>query len=144
MPRGISVKIYMKNLDSLKLISKFNLIMFWKFITRLYEINFWYFFEVLESYLWGASHGGVNVTWDIQFNVTFWIQTCVKIESPIIEHLPIIKQFLIYFYSFTKLSDFCVMGCTNWRVTNVFSAWEVKKKKRKRVKVIICFNLKKN
>jgi hypothetical protein len=62
MPRGISVKIYMKNLDSLKLISKFNLIMFWKFITRLYEINFWYFFEVLESYLWGASHGGVNVT----------------------------------------------------------------------------------
>lgn len=71
----------------------------------------------------------VNVTWDIQFNVTFWIQTCVRVESPIIEHLPIIKQFSIFFYSFTKLNDFCGMGCTNWRVTNIFSPSEVKKKK---------------
>jgi hypothetical protein len=50
-----------------------------------------------------------------------------KVEPSIIEHIPIIKHFPIFFtHSLTKLSDFCVIGCANWRVTNVLWVSEVK------------------
>ncbi len=41
-----------------------------------------------------------------------------SVEPPIVEHVFIIKHFLIFFHSLTKLSDFCVIGCANWRVIN--------------------------
>jgi hypothetical protein len=52
---------------------------------------------------------------------------------------------------FAKLSDFCVIGCVNWRATNVYWASEVKEwhskvKERPRKHtgrgwVIVCFNV---
>jgi hypothetical protein len=52
-----------------------------------------------------------------------------KVEPSIIEHVLLLNTFqyfphsLINFqyfpHSLIKLSDFCVIGCTNWRVTNV-------------------------
>ncbi len=34
-----------------------------------------------------------------------------RVESPITEHVPIMEDF----HSLTKFSDFCVIGCANWR-----------------------------
>jgi hypothetical protein len=47
-------------------------------------------------------------------------ETRTRVESPITEHVSIIKHFPIYFpNSLAKLTKFCVIECTNWRATNV-------------------------
>ncbi len=49
-----------------------------------------------------------------------------RVESPITEHIPVMEDF----HSLTKLSDFCVIGCANWRTINVLSESEVKEHRR--------------
>jgi hypothetical protein len=63
-----------------------------------------------------------------------------RVELPIIKHYPIFSS-----HSLTKLSDFCVIGCTNLRVTNVFWASKVKEQRKEHKKegkgwMIVCFN----
>jgi hypothetical protein len=45
-----------------------------------------------------------------------------RVELPITEHVLIMEDF----HSLTKLSDFCGIGCANWRTKNVLSESEVK------------------
>jgi hypothetical protein len=73
-----------------------------------------------------------------------------KVEPPIMEHVLSLNTFqyfphsLINFqylpHSLIKLSDFCVIGCTNWKVTNVLWALEIRKATPEEDWVIVCFN----
>ncbi len=42
-----------------------------------------------------------------------------KVEPSIIEHVLLLNTFQQFPHSLIKLNDFCVNGCTNWKVTNV-------------------------
>ncbi len=62
------------------------------------------------------------------------------VEPSIIEHVLLLNTFQYFPPSLIKLSDFCVIGCTNWRVTNVLWTSEIRKGTQEEVWVIVCFN----
>jgi hypothetical protein len=56
-----------------------------------------------------------------------------RVESSITKHVLIIEHFSTFSSFLRQIEDFWVIGCANWRVTNVFQVLQVKKQNRKRM-----------
>jgi len=71
----------------------------------------------LSRWTWNPKQSKVHCTILIEFN-SMKKYKLTTVESFITQHIPIIDHFVIFFHSLTKLNNFCVIGCANWRITN--------------------------